>query len=524
MFDCNGCGGPLRFDPSTQKMLCAYCGNSYEVDSLNKNNNAIEDNEYDVTLFTCPQCGGQLGGVETSSAEFCSFCGTPLILNSRMSHMKSPKYIIPFKKSKEASVKALHKHLRKAFFTPNGFKNAKIDSVRGIYIPTWTYDIEQKGNVTLEVNEEERKLVGDSYNSEYALTSKIDVLYEGIPHDASEDFADRISETLEPYEYKDRKPFNAAYVAGFFSDILDVDSSRYKEDAINMANEHTYNELLNQVDVGYGELKEVNEKGLTSLLHTKVRNIDNVLIPVWFFAYRNKNRVAYAAVNGETGKVVSDLPIDIKKIWFFAFLLALPIFALLNMNVSMTATTLLMTTLIILACVNALYCYELMKVDDLSSQRQWDKAERKNSKKGKPKRKHRIKPLSFLWILLGVTCFIPAVIVLICVLFLGIAFASVALAFAVAAAILAGPVLGFIQFLDSTDFFQKLVFFLLLIAGVSSLAILIYEPVSDLYYYGATIFDLFVSLYAFSIVWASFNEITTRPLPQLKKRDGDQYA
>ena len=52
------------------------------------------------------------------------------------------------------------------------------------------------------------------------------------------------------------------------------------------------------------------------------------MFPVWFMSYRNGDRITYATVNGQTGKVAADLPIDIKKYLLFSGVLALIIFAI----------------------------------------------------------------------------------------------------------------------------------------------------------------------------------------------------
>lgn len=55
------------------------------------------------------------------------------------------------------------------------------------------------------------------------------------------------------------------------------------------------------------------------------------MYPVWFLSYRNGDRVAYATVNGQTGKVVADMPLDTRKYLLASLLLFLPIFLLLNL-------------------------------------------------------------------------------------------------------------------------------------------------------------------------------------------------
>ena len=53
------------------------------------------------------------------------------------------------------------------------------------------------------------------------------------------------------------------------------------------------------------------------------------MFPVWFLSYRNKDRVAYATVNGQTGKVVADLPISVGKFLLGSLIVAIPVYILL---------------------------------------------------------------------------------------------------------------------------------------------------------------------------------------------------
>ena len=83
------------------------------------------------------------------------------------------------------------------------------------------------------------------------------------------------------------------------------------------------------------------------------------MFPVWFLSYRNAGRVAYATVNGQTGKVVTDLPVDVRKYLTGSLLLALPIFILLNLLFTFMPSTLLIITTIIAAISMVIYFCEL---------------------------------------------------------------------------------------------------------------------------------------------------------------------
>lgn len=71
-------------------------------------------------------------------------------------------------------------------------------------------------------------------------------------------------------------------------------------------------------------------KPLEDTFNYKAEKIAYSLFPVWFLSYRKKDRVAYAVMNGQTGKIASDMPIAVHKYLLCSLLMALPIFLLLN--------------------------------------------------------------------------------------------------------------------------------------------------------------------------------------------------
>ena len=55
------------------------------------------------------------------------------------------------------------------------------------------------------------------------------------------------------------------------------------------------------------------------------------MFPVWFMAFRKGNRVAYATVNGQTGKVASDMPVDYGKFAIGTAIVSVLLFLIFNM-------------------------------------------------------------------------------------------------------------------------------------------------------------------------------------------------
>lgn len=354
MYACPNCGGNIKFDISSQKLDCEYCHTQLDVYHYEDKTPATEkQTEFDATVFSCPQCGGEILSTDTSAAEFCTFCGASTILHSRLTQEKRPNYIIPFQKTKEDCKQAYSKMMKKAIFAPTALKNPKyIDGFRGIYMPYWAFYLTQEGNFSLNGSRSKRR--GDYiYTDHYALTGEIEAYYKGLSYDASSSFDDAISEKIAPYDVKGMKEFTPAFLSGFYADTADVSSDTYKNDAESIA-------IRNSTSAIYSKFPGINVEPLlsTDSLNTKVKEVDSAMFPVWFMSYRNAGRVAYATVNGQTGKVVADLPIDTRKYLLGSLALALPIFLILNLIFTITPLILLIITAILATISIIIYSAE----------------------------------------------------------------------------------------------------------------------------------------------------------------------
>ena len=357
MYACPNCGGNLKFDIPSQQLACEYChtqADPYSFEDKDEKNFANKD--YEVTVFSCPQCGGEIVSTDNSAAEFCTFCGASTILHSRLRNEKRPNYIIPFKKTKEDCKKAYSALMKKAIFAPDALKDPKyIDGFRGIYMPYWAFYVEQQGDFQLSGSRTRRRgdyIITDHYN----LKGDIDAYYKGLSYDASSSFDDNISEKLAPFDVKGMKAFTPAFLSGFYADTADVDSEEYRIEAENFATEESAKIIRSNPE--FAGMAISGSLG-ASALGTHTKEVDSTMFPVWFMSYRNAGRVAYATVNGQTGKVVTDLPVDTRKYLWGSLVLAIPLFILLNLFFTLMPSTLLIITTVLAGIALAIYFSEL---------------------------------------------------------------------------------------------------------------------------------------------------------------------
>ena len=362
MFACKNCGGNVKYDIASGQLACAYCHTLFDPYAYeDKSTDADVEKDFESTIFTCPQCGGEILSTDDTVAGFCSFCGASTVLYSRIEREHRPAYIIPFTKTKEDCKQAYAKLMRKAIFAPKELKDPKyIDGFRGIYMPYWTYYVEQNTPISLDAQKSHRS--GDYIITDHSkLNGNIDAYYKGLSYDASSSFEDNLSETLAPYDVKHMKRFTPSFLSGFYADTADVPAEVYQGEAIELAYDNSIKEISAVPEFSEYTLTE-NESLSPESLGTTIKAADYSMFPVWFLSYRNKDRVAYATVNGQTGKVVADVPVSIGKFMLGSLIAAIPVYIILCMLTVLTPGWTLTLVGVLALIANWIYSGELAKI------------------------------------------------------------------------------------------------------------------------------------------------------------------
>lgn len=283
------------------------------------------------------------------------------MLESRISNERRPKYIIPFQISKEQCKKAYSSYTRKYIFAPGQLKKSKyINSFRGIYMPYWTYDIEQNGSVCIPAKFSKKK---DHclYVDYYEITIPIKAAYKGLSFDASSSFDDSISNYIAPYDVNGVKEFVPSILSGFYADTQDVESRTYVYDAKDLAFNTSFDKVAK--DPVFKGLEIEKDKIIRDRnFNTECKSAEISLFPVWFMSYRNKDRVAYAVVNGQTGKVSADMPVDMAKYVISSFILMIPIFLLFELFLPATPMFMLSAASVLAIIMQFIYYKELTAI------------------------------------------------------------------------------------------------------------------------------------------------------------------
>lgn len=366
-YQCPACTGPLHYSAKSGKLECDYCGSSFDVaeiealyarkeaeaaaakqaadakaeaaqaakaeaaeaaaasggwdtSDLSRDWGAEADG---LRVYSCPSCGAELICDQSTAATACPYCGNPAIVPGQFSGALRPDYILPFRLSKDDAVQALRAHYKGKPFLPRSFTSANhIEQIQGVYVPFWLFDGGAEGAASYRASNTNVYETGDYEITEtrhYHVVRAGSLAFEKIPVDASSKMPDDHMDSIEPFDYAQLRPFSTAYLPGYLADKYDVTIDDSRDRADTRCRE-TLAQALRDTVTGYGAC--VTEREDIALRRGKVHY---ALLPVWMLSTKWRGQDFLFAMNGQTGKLVGDLPTDRGRFWGMFAAIAAPL-------------------------------------------------------------------------------------------------------------------------------------------------------------------------------------------------------
>ena len=356
-YQCPACTGPLKFGSGSGKMECEYCGSIFDVEEIeglyaDKEQKAEEafrsaeekprETGWDVSghreewqdanirAYSCPSCGAELICDDTTAATSCPYCGNPTVVPGQLSGTWKPDYVIPFKLDKKAAVEALKKHYKGKPFLPKSFADQNhIEEIKGVYVPFWLFDGRAYAEGTYRATRSHVHRTRDeeiTVTKHYLVRRAGNVAFSRIPVDGSTKMPDDLMDSIEPYNYDDLTEFSTAYLPGFLADKYDVTAENAMERADTRAKNTALEAIAASASRGYQTCVPVHTNAWLERGQVKY-----ALMPVWMLSTKWQGKNYLFAMNGQTGKMVGDMPVSWGKFWLTFLGLSAGLTALLSM-------------------------------------------------------------------------------------------------------------------------------------------------------------------------------------------------
>ena len=378
VYQCPACTGPLSFDGKIGKLKCEYCGSTYtaqEIEALYADKNksaAAADAEahkkadeaeaaakaaasaaggasgasgasgaagaYDTSswgsdaahmrAYNCTTCGAELICDETTAATSCPYCGNPSVIPGKFAGVDRPDYVIPFKVDKKQAVSSFKEYYKGRLLLPRSFESDNhIEEIKGVYVPFWMFSGEVAGRAQYEAIKEDRRRTG---NEEIVRQEHYDVYREGtmsfskIPVDASTKMPDDLMDSIEPFNYKEMRPFGMEYMPGYLANKYDVSKQECRKRADDRAVGSFRTALRNSVK----NYNSVNVRQQSEKITPE--KTEYGMLPVWLLSSNWQGKTYLFAMNGQSGKMIGDLPVSKPKLAAWVVGVFAAVFALMH--------------------------------------------------------------------------------------------------------------------------------------------------------------------------------------------------
>ena len=332
-FACAKCGAKLEYIPGTKVLKCPYCAHENEIpDAVDAEGQAVTVRELDllaeldrlshtaekveVTDVECGACKAVFLPAPNITATSCPFCGTNLVLTEHQSSLIKPGSVLPFRIAREQATESYRRWVRSRWFAPTKLKTrALLDaSLRGIYIPAWTYDARCTTAYTGQRGDAYYVTVGSGKNRR----TERRIRWTSVSGMVRDDFDDVLvlatcslpqdkADNLEPWDLAELQPFNKSYLAGFTAEAYSVSLP----DGFERAKQIMADAIRSTIrrDIGGDEQR-------ISSMHTEYAGLTykHILLPIWLSAYRFREKVYRFLVNARTGEVQGERPYSWIKI------------------------------------------------------------------------------------------------------------------------------------------------------------------------------------------------------------------
>jgi len=312
-YTCRTCGSTLRFDLESLDLKCPKCGaREVLVDASARgaadSNRPAEQSQAWAEAErrqVCRQCGTATIFPAGQAASFCPFCGGTAFRDAHSdTHLLRPQWMLPMAFKAGRAEALLKEWLGRGFFSPDDLMTLGSRHVlRAAYVPAWIFNFDMavhwQGLVGRASGRQEWE-----WRQDQRVFSYKDQLRPGVRALPAQLFR-----AAEPFDLAALAQAEPQAWAAWPTAAYDISS----DDAVTEAHGAAAAEIDKQM-----WLKAVPGRPLRNF---QVKSHDFIgetprlaLLPVWLGAYLYSGKIYLVLINGQTGKVAGDKPVDRVKV------------------------------------------------------------------------------------------------------------------------------------------------------------------------------------------------------------------
>ena len=351
---CPACGGEAVWNANKQVLACGFCATVVPGTMADAASGNIVEHDLASALRSIPDSkrgwGEKKQEVKCQSchaisvfnaarqSQGCEFCGaTQLVPYEEVKEAFSPESLLPMKIANSKARELIKAWYGSRWFAPNKLKKAALtDTVKGLYIPYWTFDAQANAAWEAEAGyhyyetEETTDSQGNRQTRQIQRTrwehasGRIDHFFDDELVPASLGVQANHLRAVEPFPTAELAPYDPAFLSGWVVE-------RYQIDLVAAA-QHSREQMEQKVQsMCRSAVPGDTQRNLRVNSAYSGQTFKHILAPLWMLQYRYGTKNFQVVMNGYTGKISGDYPKSWVKIALAA--LAVIIFLLILFSV-----------------------------------------------------------------------------------------------------------------------------------------------------------------------------------------------
>jgi len=336
-FTCPACGGEANWNPAQQRLVCPFCGT--ESPAKLDAGGAVVEHDLGVALrgiaddkcgwvaekrqVRCQSCNAISVLDPKRQAQNCEFCGSAqIVAYEETKPAFRPESILPFRIGESDARERIRAWYGKLWLAPSALKQkALTDTVRGVYLPYWTFDARVDAAWTAEAGRyyytPETYIEGGQTRTRQVQHTRWEPAAGRLQHFFDDDLVcasvgihPGLLRAIEPFPTTEIKPYDAGYVAGWIVERYQIDlvaAAQRARDAMDAK--------VRQMCVA--QIPGDTYRNLQVRADYAGQTFKHILAPVWLLSYNYGARTFQCVMNGVTGAVGGEYP---KSGWKIALL------------------------------------------------------------------------------------------------------------------------------------------------------------------------------------------------------------
>lgn len=332
-FSCPACGAEAVWNPQKQELVCSFCGTTSpaQVELQPDGNQVIKEHDLVTALRNLPEDARGWQATKTSVkcqscqaisvfdpervGQRCSFCGSSaLVPYEEIKEAFRPESLLPMKLSETSVRDAMRRWYRSRWFAPNKLRSAAMtDTVKGLYIPYWTFDAQVHADWTAEsgyyyyVTETYRDSDGHTKTRQVQKirwqwsSGALNHFFDDELVPASKGVHAKMLRKIEPFPTKEL----AAYKPGFLSGWV---VERYQIDLLSAAKAARDRMEAQLRQMCGSQVPGDTHRNLQVRSQYTGQTFKHILVPIWMLTYNFGATAFQVVINGFTGSIAGEYP------------------------------------------------------------------------------------------------------------------------------------------------------------------------------------------------------------------------